>query len=195
MIAGVLLAAGRGSRFGGAKLLAPGADGVPIGVGAARCLLGAVDRAVAVVRPGDGQLAELLAGEGLRVVVNTHADDGMATSLCCGIRAAGSCYGWIVALADMPLVREETIAAVAARLYGGASVVAPRYHGRRGHPVGFGRDMLTELLALRGDRGARAVLETYLDESGWVDVDDAGILVDVDTPDDLLTLQDRAALA
>jgi molybdenum cofactor cytidylyltransferase len=195
MITGVLLAAGSSRRFGDAKLLAPANDGVPIGVTSARRLLASVPRAVAVVRPGDLELAELLAGEGLQVVINTRADRGMATSLSCGIRATGPCRGWVIALADMPLVRPETMAAVVARVDAGALLAAPRYHGRRGHPVGFSRELRRELMVLRGDSGARSLFARYADDGAWVDVDDPGILVDVDTPSDLRALQDRAALA
>src|SRR5581483_1569221 len=91
--------------------------------------------------------------------------------------------GWIVALADMPRIQSSTIEAVARALDGGASLVAPFYAGQRGHPVGFGAGHREALLSLDGDSGARALLKS--ERVMRLDVDDAGILRDVDTPEDL----------
>lgn len=185
MIAGVLLAAGSGSRFGGGKLLARLADGTPVAVRSARALRAAVDRALAVVRPGDDGLAALLAAEGLEVLVFPGAAEGMGASLASGVAAAPEADGWLVALADMPWVRPETVAAVAERLRGGALVAAPAVRGRRGHPVGFGHSLISELLDLRGDRGAREILGRHVDQITLLDVDDEGILLDIDELSDL----------
>jgi molybdenum cofactor cytidylyltransferase len=57
------------------------------------------------------------------------------------------------------------------------------YQGKRGNPVGFDRRHLPQLLALEGDQGARGILKQYPVQE--VDVDDAGILQDIDTPQDL----------
>ena len=84
---GVLLAAGRGERFGSHKLLASLPDGMPLAVAAARHLIDALPDSVAVLRPGDEILASLLAAEGLRIVVNPDADHGMGTSLARGVAA------------------------------------------------------------------------------------------------------------
>jgi len=188
-IVGVLLAAGRGQRFGGGKLVVPlpaGPNaGVAVGVAACRSLRAGVDEVVAVVRPADAPLVASLAGEGARVVVAARADDGMGASLAAGIAAAGVADGFIVALADMPWVTTATIRAVVEALRGGASIAAPRYRGRRGHPVGFAAAHRRELLALSGDIGARAIVDAHVDALRLVDVDDAGTLADVDVPGDL----------
>lgn len=185
MIVGILLAAGSGSRFGGAKLLAPLPDGTPVGVRSARTLAGAVDRALAVVRPEDAGLARLLAAEGLEVRAFPGAAEGMGASLAFGVAAAPEADGWLVALADMPWVRLETARALADLVRGGALVAAPSRAGRRGHPVGFGSCLISELLGLRGDRGAREVLSRNTDRVTLLDVDDEGILLDVDELHDL----------
>ena len=77
MIVGVLLAAGAASRFGGGKLVATLPDGTPVGAAAARSMRSAVDRAVAVVRPGDPALAALLESEGFEPLPFARADEGM----------------------------------------------------------------------------------------------------------------------
>lgn len=184
-IAGLLLAAGASRRFGGEKLLAP-LSGSCVGVRAARALRPAVDRAVAVVRPEDERLAGLLALEGFEPLPFADAVRGMGASLAFGVAAAADAEGWVVALGDMPFLRAATVARVAERLrLGRDRIVAPRFGGRRGHPVGFRRDLLPELLALDGDRGARSLLTVHAAEVFLLECDDEGVLLDVDSPRDV----------
>jgi molybdenum cofactor cytidylyltransferase len=194
---GILLAAGRGERFGGDKLLAkvgagpgPGAElrdleGESIGVAACRHLLAALPMVIAVVRAGDTALAAALSAAGARVVRCANADEGMGASLACGVATARDVTGWIVALADMPWVRPSTIARVAAAVADGAPVAAPFHGGKRGHPVGFSAACYAKLAALTGDEGAKAIVAAHADALAHIDVDDPGILRDVDTRADL----------
>jgi molybdenum cofactor cytidylyltransferase len=184
-ITGVLLAAGSSARFGTNKLLVPLADGTPLAVVAARHLRAAVARCVAVVRPGDSELVFLLRAEQLQIVECARAQDGMGASLACGISACADADAWLIALADMPFVLPDTIARVAAALRAGATLAAPIFQGRRGHPVGFARRFAPSLLALSGDRGARILLAQYDAQLTRVACDDPGILRDVDTPADI----------
>jgi molybdenum cofactor cytidylyltransferase len=154
-------------------------------VAAARGLAAGVDRAVAVVRPGDDRLPPLLEAAGLRVVVNERAADGMGSSLACGVAAAPDAAGWVIALADMPFIRADTVSAVARALGSGAVVAAPSHAGRRGHPVGFAAAFRRELEALSGDRGARSLLARHADRLTLVPSDDPGVLRDVDRRQDL----------
>ena len=178
-IIGVLLAAGRGERFGSHKLLARLPEGTAVGVAAARHLIDALPHAVAVLRPGDEILASLLADEGLHIIVNPNADDGMGTSLACGVAAADA-DGWVIALTDMPAIQPATIQAVAAALTAGAALAAPAYHGQRGHPIGFARRFQAALTSVYGDQGGRDILAQHANELRLVEVDDPGILVDID---------------
>jgi molybdenum cofactor cytidylyltransferase len=188
-IVGILLAAGSGARFGGDKLgatLRAGPHtGLTVGVAACRNLRAVLDTVIAVVRPGATALAAALAREGAQVVVAGRADEGMGASLAAGVAAAHATDGCVVALADMPWVAPATIGAVAEALRGGASIAAPRHRGARGHPVGFGPAHRDELVALAGDRGARAILDAHAGSVCLVDVDDPGTLRDVDVPADL----------
>ena len=154
-IVGVLLAAGAGKRFGGDKLLYRLPDGTPMAVAAATQLKLACGRVVAVVRPGDDQLAALLADAGCEIVVCSEAGGGMGHSLAAGVRATTAAGGWIVALADMPFIASASHQAVASSLRAGASLAASQYQGRRGHPVGFSSVWFAQLAALTGDQGAR----------------------------------------
>lgn len=185
MIAGILLAAGAGARFGGGKLLALLEDGTPVGVRSARSLRGAVDRLLAVVRPGDLPLEALLRAEGAEVFPFPGASEGMGASLAFGVSNAPTADGWVVALADMPFVRPETVEAVVRRLKEGSLLVAPSFGGRRGHPVGFAGVLLPEILRLTGDAGARSILSRHASEIVLVESDDPGIVRDIDVQSDL----------
>jgi molybdenum cofactor cytidylyltransferase len=191
-IVGILLAAGQGARFGGDKLLAPiamppaGAPvDVPIGAAAARNLIDAIPDSIAVVRPRDAELAAHFTDAGLHVVPCMNAGDGMSATLACGIAATVDADGWIIALGDMPWIAPATIRAIAEAVASGADIVAPSYRGQRGHPVGFSRRHRDALSSLTGDAGARSLIERNLGRMTWIDVEDAGVLRDVDTPSDL----------
>ncbi len=184
-VAGVLLAAGASRRFGSDKLLAPLADGMPLALAAARRLLDVLPETVAVVRDAHGPLAQQLRLAGCRLVVNVRAGQGIGTSIAAGVAAAAPAHGWVIALADMPFLQTDTIVRVAHAIAQGALVAAACHRGRRGHPVGFARALRTELLKLRGDVGARAVLDHHAGDLVRLDVDDPGVLADIDMPGDV----------
>jgi len=181
MIAGVLLAAGAGTRFGGDKLLFRPPDGTPIGLAALRNLQAALPNIVAVVRPAHAELHQLLEQEGVRVIECAEAELGMGHSLAAGVAAEPAADGWVVVLGDMPRIRPATIAAVARALEQGAEIVVPVLAGRRGHPVGFSRRFRDQLLALSGDTGARAIVAANQSLVRALEVDDPGVIEDIDT--------------
>jgi molybdenum cofactor cytidylyltransferase len=183
-VVGILLAAGRGARFGGEKLLAD-MGGERIGIAACLHLMAAVPCVIAVVRPHDDALAAALEVTGTRVIRCANSDDGMGASLAYGVRASIDAKGWVVMLADMPWIQAATIVRVATAVDQGAPVAAPFYRGMRGHPVGFGNSCAAALAALTGDEGARAVVAQHRETMVRIDVDDPGVLRDVDTRGDL----------
>jgi molybdenum cofactor cytidylyltransferase len=185
LISGILLAAGTATRFGGGKLLHPLEDGVAIAAHAARNLLAVAGEVVAVVRWGDFPLSDMLDEEGCRVTMFQGATRGMGASLAHGVSEARDADGWIVALADMPRIAPETVRKVAVALEQGALIAAPTFKGERGHPVGFGAALRSELLALDGDHGARAVIERHREAVKLVECDDPGVLYDIDRKSDL----------
>jgi molybdenum cofactor cytidylyltransferase len=184
----VLLAAGGGTRFGGDKLLAALPDGTSVGVAAARNLLAAGLSVIAVVRPEDRRLAGLLAAEGVSVMPCPAAHLGMAHSLACALGSDSTAQGWLIALGDMPRVRPSTIEAIVAALRGPDGIVVPYHRGQRGNPVAIGAAHRAAVLALSGDVGARALFERHARHVTRLDVDDPGVLADVDTPGDLQKL-------
>jgi len=184
-ICGILLAAGAAKRFGGGKLLHALADGTPLGVAAARNLLKALPDVVAVVRPGDEALAELLKDAGCAVTVCADAVHGMGHSLAHAIAERRNADGWVVALADMPSIRPATITAVAQAVADGAALAAPNVDGKRGHPVGIAGRFRDDLLKLTGDAGARDIIVAHKADLQLIASHDAGCLLDIDRPEDL----------
>ena len=187
-IVGILLAAGKGSRFDptGAhhKLLAQLPDGTPVALASARAMCAALPRVVAVVPRDAGPLSDMLATAGCEISTCADAHLGMAASLVHGVRhCLTSADGWVIGLADMPFVLPSTINAVARRLGGQVGIVQPRYLGQRGNPVGFTSLHTEELLALTGDQGARELLRRH--PVATLDTEDRGILRDIDLPADL----------
>lgn len=190
-IVGVLLAAGAGVRFGtGGKLLHRLPGGTPIAVASARNLIAALPRSIAVIRPQQEALQAQLEALGFTVTICPNADEGMGVSLAHAISASSAAStdvidGWVVALADMPFIRPETITAVSSAIANGAMLAAPFHHGERGHPVGFSARLRDELVSLAGDEGARNVVKRHAAELVRVDCDDPGIVADIDTLADL----------
>ena len=185
-VTGVLLAAGEARRFGGDKLRVPlggGAQaGVPMGIAAYRTLVRAMADSIVVVRPDDAVLRALFEQEGAKVVVAPDASAGLSRSLAAGVSALDSASGFVVALADMPWIDVATLAAIARAIAHGASIAAPQFQGQRGHPVGFAPRHRAALLGLHGDQGARDILAAHRDSLVLIDVDDPGVLRDIDTP-------------
>ena len=183
-IAGILLAAGAATRFGGDKLLARLPDGTAVGARSAMNLLAVVPDVIAVLRPGDDALGRALGAAGARTTVCPDAETGMGASLAHAVRAADGADAYVVALADMPWIAAESIRRVVAALESGSALVVPRYRQQRGHPVGFGSAHRDALLALSGDSGARSLIASATDIH-WIDVDDPGVVRDIDVRADL----------
>ncbi len=190
MIAGLLLCGGNSSRFGSDKLLyrhpRAGEHPVPLAVRAARNLIAGGAGVFAVIPFGAAPLRKVLEAEGCQIVESRRTARGQGASLAAGIEATRDAQGWIVALGDMPFIEPATVAAVLREVGRGALIAAPVLAGgQRGHPVGFGRTLREELMALDGDVGARGVIAAHRGELVLVEVDDPGIVKDIDRPGDL----------
>ena len=193
-VLGVVLAAGRSTRFEtGNKLLAE-IGGEPVVVYAARTLFGSangVDDALAVLGHESGRIEDALADLNLRTVKNPDYGTGQATSVALGARIAAE-EGFDAALfvlGDLPCVAPGTVRQLVETFeQADAQIVVPTHDDKRGNPVLFGRQHFEELASLTGDRGGRAIFETHPVER--VPVDDPGIHLDVDTVADLQRVRD-----
>jgi molybdenum cofactor cytidylyltransferase len=179
-ITGILLAAGASRRFGANKLLAPlGACALVLHSAAA---LAPCHRLLAVIREDDRDLQLMLRCAGIETVSNARAARGMGTSIACGVQASAHSDGWCILPADMPQVTPATTRRIIEALHSGAALAAPFYRGRRGHPVGFAAAFSAQLGGLDGDVGARTIVQQHAEQLWRVEVKDAGVIRDIDTP-------------
>lgn len=198
----VVLAAGRSQRFGAEdKLLAdcPSRDGKRrplLEVSLATYSQTDFQQRILIVGPHNETAAAIGRGRGFEIVVNDAAHAGMGRSLAVGVAACPPCDGVMIALGDMPFLRPATIEALA-RAFAQApedAVVAPIFEGKRGHPVVFPAIHLDALRKLDGDAGARSIIAENGATLHLAPVDDAGVLQDIDTRDDIDSLKRRAEL-
>lgn len=184
-IAGVVPAAGRSSRFGSVKLLAD-VGGEPLVNRTLGSLVDVgVDPIVIVLSTATPLDAVPLVGHAnVRSVVNREPSRGMFSSIQCGIALAKG--DTIVVLpADMPFVQPSTVSIVARYSFDTGRVVVPVFNGRRGHPIGIPGSLRDGLLMMPPDRSLKDALAALGEELLLVDVEDEGVVRDVDVPDDL----------
>lgn len=190
-ICAIVLAAGQGSRFqaatggGQSKLLACclGRDSVerPVLDHTLRNLQGVVDRVLVVTRPECSQIIALAHHYRCELIMLESA--GMGDSIAAAVAAVPDHRAWMIVLGDMPFILPQTLRKVVAQLEDGR-IVVPVLGGEYGHPVGFGRQYGPALMGLTGDQGARRLFKEGCIER--VEVDDPGVLWDVDVPDRLI---------
>ena len=173
----LVLASGRGERFTasggfGSKLHAP--------LGTSTVLA----HTLAAVR-----------ASGLPWHLEDQGHPGMGDSIAAAVRATRGAAAWLVLPGDLPLVRPESLQAVARALVAPHQVVLPMHAGQRGHPVAFAAGCGDALAALQGTEGAAAIVRDRL-AAGQVlrlEIDDPGIVTDIDTVDDLERVQTLVA--
>lgn len=191
----IVLAAGRGSRFRGtahklAQALGPHSV---LGQTIARAIASGLPVLVVTTAPLAAEAARWVARRDIielpEVGPDAPAGLGMGYSIAAGVAARPDASGWLVLPADMPMVQPGTLGAVASML-ALHPVVYAQHRGRRGHPVGFSAELFSELVQLRGDDGARRIVARY--PSFGLELDDPGVLVDVDTEDDLASVRAAA---
>lgn len=196
--AGILLAAGRSIRMGGRSKLLRVFRGKPLVRWAAEALVASgLDQVVVVTGPEPELLREALRDLPVRIVENRHFQEGMSTSLKTGVAALEmSVTVAVVALGDMPLLSPELVRELLVAFNDSdKSIVVPVHAGRRGHPVVFDlRTHRNALACLAGDQGARTLLEARSGAVLEFSVNDPGVRLDVDTPEDLRNLERNASV-
>jgi molybdenum cofactor cytidylyltransferase len=198
VIVGLVLAAGASRRLGRNKLLLPFRGGTVLSTTVARLLASILDRVIVVLGYAEGEVrsrAGLSEDPRLAIVANPGWEEGMASSLRRGVEAAAEAEAVIVALGDQPDTAPEVVGRLVTAFRGGGTLAVP-VHGvpaetgieSTGHPVLFARVLFPELLALRGDKGARDVVKRHWSEAVKVA---AVPLHDVDTEGDYRALLER----
>jgi molybdenum cofactor cytidylyltransferase len=181
----IVPAAGKGERFGGAKLVARINGEVLIDVTLRSLLDGGVGHVIVVMAPGVSlDEAKLLQDARVQTVVNDDPSRGMFSSIQVGLAAAGG-DPVVILPADMPFVQSRTVAAVLDACVRQRVVIVPADAGRRGHPIAFPAALRDAVLRASADSTLKAALAATHAERVELPVDDPGILRDVDTPADL----------
>ncbi|WP_297200371.1 molybdenum cofactor cytidylyltransferase [Thermanaeromonas sp.] len=184
----IVLAAGKSSRFGAPKQLLPVEGLTMVQRVVASAVRSGVGEVVVVLGHRAEEIVPLLKGYPVHLSFNPSWQEGMSTSLKAGllglsprVRAA------LVFLADQPGVTPSVLQLLA-KAYSetGKKMVVPYYRGRRGNPVLLDRSLWEEIFSLEGDKGARDLLNRYPEEVLTVEVDCAGVIEDIDTPEDYI---------
>ncbi|HEY78272.1 MAG TPA: nucleotidyltransferase family protein, partial [Dehalococcoidia bacterium] len=181
----ILLAAGQSKRMGKPKLPMSFGRSTIIEQAVDNLLGSAADEVIVVLGDRAGAVKRLIAGRSVKLVVNPDYERGMSTSIVAGLNLVDRrTRAVMLALGDQPLIDSQTIN----RLIAGfrshdKGIAVPTYRGDRGHPVIFSMKYKEPLLALKGDVGARQIIQENPGDILEVAVDCEGIQIDIDTAD------------
>ncbi|MBZ0128379.1 MAG: nucleotidyltransferase family protein [Rhodobacteraceae bacterium] len=185
----ILLAAGGSTRMRGADKLLQQIDGEALLRRSARAACDSKAEPVLVVlRPDDAARLACLTGLAVTPVISLQWQDGLSASIRAGLAACPpDCTGVLLALADMPDIRACDLDVLVAAFPAddpGAICRAAMPDGSPGNPVLFGRDHIPALAALKGDAGARDLLQRHRDRTRLVALPGQRARIDLDSPED-----------
>ena len=193
-VAAVVLAAGLSSRMGRFKPLLPLGAGTVLSMAVETFHAAGVDDVVVVTGRRGRRVAEAARDLGVRAAHNPDYEQGMYTSVLAGVRALPpDAKAFFLLPVDIPLVRPSTVTLLVQDFAAhGAAVTHPRFLGERGHPPLMRADLAGAVLAHDGTGGLRTVLDRFDGTARDVDVADAGVCFDLDTPADYERALERA---
>jgi molybdenum cofactor cytidylyltransferase len=184
MIVGIILAAGMSTRMGVLKQLLPLGGKAAVQVVVER-VASRLDKVLVVLGHRAGEVACVLTEQSVECVVNPEYRLGMASSVKCGIQAAGQATAYLICLGDQPGIDLKVIdAVVAAAGRTGRGIVIPTYQGRRGHPILIDHSYAEEILVLPQDRGLNQVTRGHPGDTLEIPLAHKEVLEDMDTPED-----------
>lgn len=189
MVPGLVLAAGSSSRMGRDKaLLTCGPGSLTFVASVIEALrAGGVDDVLVIGRPEDDALRGEVDAHRARFVENPRPQDGQLSSLLAGLNVADhpGVQAVLTTPVDLPLIDGRIVATLLeAWSRSSAPIVRPVYRGRHGHPVIFSRTVFTDLRRADPSIGARSVVNAHAARILDVDIDDAAVVTDIDTPED-----------
>lgn len=193
-IAGIILAAGAGTRMGRSKPLLPFQGRPLLARVMDNAISGGLDPVVVVLGHGEAAVRRQIDFGQALVCSNPDYERGQSSSLKAGLGAVPeTCAAAMFLLTDQPLVGAGVIRALL-QAYGTRRpwLTIPTFGGRRGNPVIVDRALFHRIQGLRGDTGARVLFGEFAHRSLDVPVGEEGILVDLDTPEDYENLLRRA---
>lgn len=190
--AGLILAAGESRRMGSPKALLRYRDETFLDTLTA--LLARFCAPVIVVLGAHAAEIRAASTRPATFVVNPDFALGMTTSLQVGLRAVPpEADGVLFTLVDHPAASPATLEALLASTDRRTLVRVPRYRAKRGHPIWFSRPLIPAFLALPAAGPARDVVARHVDRTEYLDLDDPGIVADIDSPEDYRALTGASA--
>jgi molybdenum cofactor cytidylyltransferase len=190
-IGGVILAAGGARRYGEPKILLPWKGEAIIRHVAKTALAAGLNTVVVVVGDQIADIHEAVADLDVKLVHNSAWESGQSSSVKAGLQELPTNVGGAVfLLGDQPKIPPALVRALVEKHAASLSpIVAPLVDGQRGNPVLFDQETFPEFMAISGDVGGRALFARFPVE--WVPWHDADVLLDIDSPQDYLRLQDK----
>lgn len=190
-VAAIVLAAGTSQRMGMPKQLMPLGDKTLLEHALANVRGADVSEIILVLGASAEEIEQKVSTDGLKIVINSLYEQGMGTSIRAGLAALEpSTRAVLVMLADQPFVRPSTLnQLISYHREHAPQITIPLYKGFRGNPVLLDRSVFPELTALAGDVGCRAIFGSHTEGIHKVPVNDIGVLLDIDTLDDLRHLR------
>lgn len=185
VVGGIVLAGGASRRFAGDKRLATLPDGVSLLEHAIANASAHLPELIVALRADDTELAGGLTRPGVSCICAPESALGMAHTMSAAFGTIPTHWqAAMVLLADMPFIQPQTYQRLRAASLDTAfkdPIVIPTLNGKPGHPVTFARRWFAEIRALKGDEGARSVVRAHPANVLWIEVDDAGVMQDIDT--------------
>jgi molybdenum cofactor cytidylyltransferase len=183
MIAGLILAAGESSRMGRDKALLAYEGQTFLEKIVSKMSEAGVERVSVVLGHHAEEIQRAVKLEGVEIAVNREYQQGQTSSLQAGLRSLEGMKpeAVVLCLVDHPAFSPQTVRKLVEAFERGQTQAAiPTFQGKRGHPVLLGREIIDELLALPANRGANTVMRQHHDATVFIEVDDPGVLLDVD---------------
>ncbi len=190
MISAILLAAGESKRMGQPKQLLPFRGSTLLGQIVENLLQSQAAETIVVLGSQAEKIIPQIAGEPVKIVVNQDFDQGMSSSIKCGLsHISEAADGVMIVLGDQPLIEKETIDLLIERhRQSERGIILPVYNGTRGHPVIFTMKYKDELLRLTGDIGGKQIVERHPSDVLEVEVDSESVVMSIDAESDYQSL-------
>ena len=176
----IVLAAGSSKRFGEDKRFAILNNGDSILESTLSSIPTSFTRKILVLKTGDDKLVDQF-GERWQICIADAPETGMANSLASAIALAQDWEGALIALGDMPFVTPSCYLALQQALLE-HNIAIPVHSGRQGNPVAFRKKFFIEIERLKGDQGAKSLLEKYQEDVYQLEIVDEGVFRDIDNP-------------
>jgi CTP:molybdopterin cytidylyltransferase MocA len=187
VIVAVVLSAGESSRMGRPKALLPIYGQTFIERIVAALKQTRVGKIIVILGHNASELQPKISHLPVEILINTDYKLGQLSSLQLAVRHLQldqDCDGMLVHLVDHPYLTPALVQEMIRRFYETKKrIIVPKFHGKRGHPVIFSRDLFAELLSAPVDQGAKAVVNAHRADTLEIETEEAGIALDIDTPE------------